>query len=304
MNETLNLENQEESRKQDGLVLSETSRLDLPDDVGEISRPTRDVQNSAKIPKTEVSRLRSYSRALHCSRAGIRLHTHHDVLSDVLNGWIYWQNSVFSAAVVKEIQQLVMVQFTMSLQQPNFRKVFIFVLGEKDHLIPSTSHFLSESDFSVAAGRMMGHSFLNGGPCLGGPPEEATTDIKDCADLDIREKIQLLEGTTQLSAEEKHVIHELALSWGFPLVTSESRRRLFDHLLVHARLYFLRILRKSNLQEQLLVSCYRSTTSSRCLSRAANILKDTFHPGHHLFDLLPSDHRPTDCSRNTAEQFL
>ncbi|KAL6484022.1 hypothetical protein MHYP_G00088950 [Metynnis hypsauchen] len=80
----------------------------------------------------------------------------------------------------------------MSLQQPNFRKVFIFVLGEKDHLIPSTSHFLSESDFSVAAGRMMGHSFLNGGPCLGGPPEEATTDIKDCADLDIREKIQLL----------------------------------------------------------------------------------------------------------------
>ncbi|KAL6484021.1 hypothetical protein MHYP_G00088940 [Metynnis hypsauchen] len=54
MNETLNLENQEESRKQDGLVLSETSRLDLPDDVGEISRPTRDVQNSAKIPKMEL----------------------------------------------------------------------------------------------------------------------------------------------------------------------------------------------------------------------------------------------------------
>ncbi|KAL6462782.1 hypothetical protein MHYP_G00292040 [Metynnis hypsauchen] len=102
------------------------------------------------------------------------------------------------------------------------------------------------------------------------------------------------------------------------------------------RLYFLRILRKNNLQEKLLVSYYRSTIesvltyciptwysscsvaerralqgvintaqkiigcplpcledlfSSRCFSRAANILKDTFHPGHHLFDLLPSGKR-------------
>ncbi|KAL6470157.1 hypothetical protein MHYP_G00212760 [Metynnis hypsauchen] len=35
--------------------------------------------------------------------------------------------------------------------------------------------------------------------------------------------------------------------------------------------------------------CYEDLFSSRCLSRAANILKDTFHPRHHLFDLLPSD---------------
>ncbi|XP_037401999.1 uncharacterized protein LOC119265423 [Pygocentrus nattereri] len=102
---------------------------------------------------------------------------------------------------------------------------------------------------------------------------------------------------------------------------------------VQQRIYFLRILRKNNLQEKMLVSYYRSTIesvltycistwysscsvaerralqgvintaqkiigcplpcledlfSSRCISRAANILKDTFHLGHHLFDLLPS----------------
>lgn len=76
--------------------------------------------------------------------------------------------------------------------------------GETDHLIPSTSQFLLESDFFVVAGRMISHSFLHGGPCLGGlsptilhvlfdgSPEEATIDIKDCADLDIRETIKLV----------------------------------------------------------------------------------------------------------------
>ena len=75
--------------------------------------------------------------------------------------------------------------------------------GEQDHLIPSTSHLLLESDFFVVAGRMIGHSFLHDGPCLGGlspailhvlfggSPEEATIDIKDCVDLDIRETIKL-----------------------------------------------------------------------------------------------------------------
>ncbi|KAI4896265.1 hypothetical protein NFI96_020618, partial [Prochilodus magdalenae] len=71
------------------------------------------------------------------------------------------------------------------------------------------------------------------------------------------------------------------------------------------RLYFLRILRKNSLQEKLLVSCYPSAQkiigcplpcledpfSSRCLSRTANLLKDPSHPGHHLFDLLPSGKR-------------
>ena len=51
---------------------------------------------------------------------------------------------------------------------------------------------------------MIGHSFLHGGPCLtglspaivhvlfGGSPETSTIDIKDCADTDVREAIQLV----------------------------------------------------------------------------------------------------------------
>ncbi|XP_031171600.1 uncharacterized protein LOC116061499 isoform X2 [Sander lucioperca] len=118
--------------------------------------------------------------------------------------------------------------------------------GEKDHLIPSTSHFLLESDFFVVAGRMIGHSFLHDGPCLGGlslailhvlfngSPEEATVDIKDCADLDICETIKLLDGTAELLSEEKHTINDLAMSWDLPRVTSENRRWLLDKLLLHA----------------------------------------------------------------------
>ncbi|XP_034095626.1 uncharacterized protein LOC117561984 isoform X4 [Gymnodraco acuticeps] len=118
--------------------------------------------------------------------------------------------------------------------------------GEQDHLIPSTSHLLLESDFFVVAGRMIGHSFLHDGPCLGGlspavlhvlfggSPEEATIDIKDCVDLDIRETIKLLEGTAELSSEEKKLINELALSWDLPLVTCDNRRWLFDKLILHA----------------------------------------------------------------------
>ncbi|KAK0142228.1 hypothetical protein N1851_020115 [Merluccius polli] len=59
------------------------------------------------------------------------------------------------------------------------------------------------------------------------------------------------------------------------------------------RLYFLRILRKSNLEEKLLLAALKITGctlpsrkdifSSRCLGRAANILKDPSHPGHNLF---------------------
>lgn len=76
--------------------------------------------------------------------------------------------------------------------------------GEEGHLIPSTSSFLIESDLFVAAGHIIGHSFLHGGPCLtglspaimhvlfGGSPETSTIDIKDCVDTDVREVIQMV----------------------------------------------------------------------------------------------------------------
>lgn len=76
--------------------------------------------------------------------------------------------------------------------------------GEPGHLVPSASHFLVESDMFIMAGRMVGHSFVHGGPCLsglspavvhvllGGSPETATVTLEDCPDLDIRETIRLV----------------------------------------------------------------------------------------------------------------
>ncbi|XP_016343691.1 uncharacterized protein LOC107689983 [Sinocyclocheilus anshuiensis] len=118
--------------------------------------------------------------------------------------------------------------------------------GEKDHLIPSTSQSFLDSDFFVVAGRMIGHSFLHGGPCLtglspaiihvlfGGSPETATIDILDCVDTDVRQVIEMLKGTGELSEEEKRAITDLAVSWDLPGVTSENRRWLLDKLLIHA----------------------------------------------------------------------
>ncbi|KAK1902807.1 G2/M phase-specific E3 ubiquitin-protein ligase [Dissostichus eleginoides] len=87
--------------------------------------------------------------------------------------------------------------------------------GEPGHLVPSASHFLVESDMFIMAGRMVGHSFVHGGPCLsglspavvhvllGGSPETATVTLEDCPDLDIRATIRLLEGESELSDEGK-----------------------------------------------------------------------------------------------------
>ncbi len=76
--------------------------------------------------------------------------------------------------------------------------------GQADHLIPSTSQVLLQSDLFVMAGRILGHSFLHGGPSLagvspaivhvllGGSPQTATITIEDVADIDIRETIQMV----------------------------------------------------------------------------------------------------------------
>uniref|UniRef100_A0A3P9AUA1 Reverse transcriptase domain-containing protein n=1 Tax=Maylandia zebra TaxID=106582 RepID=A0A3P9AUA1_9CICH len=118
------------------------------------------------------------------------------------------------------------------------------------------------------------------------------------------------------------------LSWS--VNTSELLKK------TQQRLYFLRVLRKNNITQRLLVSFYRASIesiltycigiwyasctvaqrkalqgvinaaqrtigcpllklkdlhSSRCLKRAHNIIKDTSHPGHSMFELLPSGKR-------------
>lgn len=76
--------------------------------------------------------------------------------------------------------------------------------GEQEHLTPSTSKCILQSDLFVAAGHMIGHCFLNGGPYLtglspaivhvlfGGEPETATIEVNDCVDQDVREIVQLV----------------------------------------------------------------------------------------------------------------
>lgn len=76
--------------------------------------------------------------------------------------------------------------------------------GERDHLVPSTSKALLESDFFIVVGRIIGHCFLNQGPhfaglspaimhvLFGGEPETATITELDCVDQDVREVLQLV----------------------------------------------------------------------------------------------------------------
>ncbi|KAJ8250871.1 hypothetical protein GJAV_G00214170 [Gymnothorax javanicus] len=96
------------------------------------------------------------------------------------------------------------------------------------------------------AGRMIGHCFLHGGPTLtglspaiiqilcGGTAETAIIEINDCPDIDLREKIKLLEGSCDLSADEKGSVDALCFAWDLPVMTNDNRRWLFERLLHHA----------------------------------------------------------------------
>ncbi|CAI5689727.1 unnamed protein product [Oreochromis niloticus] len=98
----------------------------------------------------------------------------------------------------------------------------------------------------LMAGRMVGHSFLHGGPCLsglspavvhvllGGSPETATVTPEDCPDLDLRGTIQLLEGQSKLSDEERKRVQDLTYAWDLPPLTENNRRWLFEKLLLHS----------------------------------------------------------------------
>ncbi|CAL8350723.1 unnamed protein product [Boreogadus saida] len=98
----------------------------------------------------------------------------------------------------------------------------------------------------MVAGRMLGHSFLHGGPSLsglspavvhvllGGSPETATLTLEDCPDLDIREMIRLLGGESTLSEKDAASVQELAYAWDLPSITETNRRWIFEKLLIHA----------------------------------------------------------------------
>lgn len=76
--------------------------------------------------------------------------------------------------------------------------------GEPDHLIPSVSDELLDNNMFTIAGRMIGHTFLHGGPSVpglslaiihtlfGGSLETTPVTIQDCPDLDIRETLKMV----------------------------------------------------------------------------------------------------------------
>ncbi|XP_059384777.1 uncharacterized protein LOC132119051 isoform X1 [Carassius carassius] len=118
--------------------------------------------------------------------------------------------------------------------------------GEQDHLVPCCSQTLLDSDLFVVAGRMIGHSFLHGGPLLpgispaiihvlvGGAIETAEIHLKDCPDLDQRHTIQLLEGNRPISEEEREEITRLSVMWDLPGFSEDHRKWLFNRMLQHA----------------------------------------------------------------------
>ncbi|XP_035984962.1 uncharacterized protein LOC118558609 [Fundulus heteroclitus] len=135
------------------------------------------------------------------------------------------------------------LQYGFELDEETETKTLLFE-GEPDHLIPSTSKSLLESDFFVVAGRIIGHSFLNGGPRLvglspvimhvmfGGDPETATITedlYQFCAVFNYK-----LQGSKELSEDEKSFVLSVTLPWDLPGVTRNNRLWLREKLLLHA----------------------------------------------------------------------
>ncbi|KAF4090078.1 hypothetical protein AMELA_G00047880, partial [Ameiurus melas] len=95
------------------------------------------------------------------------------------------------------------LKYGFSLNLGNTGVTCLFV-GQPDHLVPSSSQFLIESDLFLVAGRTLGHSFLHGRPCLAGlsiafvhvlllgSHDTAILLLEDCPDIDVRENINLV----------------------------------------------------------------------------------------------------------------
>ncbi|MEQ2253034.1 hypothetical protein ILYODFUR_027911 [Ilyodon furcidens] len=118
--------------------------------------------------------------------------------------------------------------------------------GEADHLTPSTAQFLLDSNMFLVAGRIISHSFLHGAPCLaglspaivhvllGGTPETSTIHANDCSDIDLRTPMQLLEGTAELTPDQRKDVRDLAWSWDLPDATENNQKWLHERLLLPA----------------------------------------------------------------------
>lgn len=67
----------------------------------------------------------------------------------------------------REAYYLIGLNVYYNIFTANSTSTQLFV-GEPGRLVPSASHFLTESDLFMVTGRMIGHLFFYGGPCLRG----------------------------------------------------------------------------------------------------------------------------------------
>lgn len=91
---------------------------------------------------------------------------------------------------------------------PDMTNVTLLFEGEDDHLLPSTSESIIDIDLFIVAGRIIGHSFLHGGPPLYGLSEavvqmvvQGTADmssmtVRDVADFDLRGTIKMVKSSS------------------------------------------------------------------------------------------------------------
>ncbi|XP_065109922.1 uncharacterized protein [Paramisgurnus dabryanus] len=121
----------------------------------------------------------------------------------------------------------------------------LFFNGVDDHKVPSTSRALLDGDLFRVVGRMIGHSFINGGPLYSGispvffpllsnkKDETPILELKDCPDTDVMEVVSLLESQNQLNQNEMDSINNLAIGWDLPTVRKTNKRWLAETILHH-----------------------------------------------------------------------
>ncbi|XP_049335358.1 uncharacterized protein LOC111196174 isoform X3 [Astyanax mexicanus] len=120
--------------------------------------------------------------------------------------------------------------------------------GEPDHLVPAASTVLLESDLFRMAGRILGHSVINGGPTLSGLSRAVVSALtncqkemtksklclEDCPDTEQRDTIGLLL-KEEWTEEELSRINNLCLDWYCTVPTKDTNKLLiFQQLLSHA----------------------------------------------------------------------
>ncbi|CAL8270011.1 unnamed protein product [Arctogadus glacialis] len=160
--------------------------------------------------------------------------------------------------------------------------------GQKDHLIPCASQPLLDSDLFMMAGRMVGHSFIHGGPglagispavvhvLLGGQLETATLVLEDCPDLDQRNTIHLLEGINELSEDQKADVNSLTDMWELPRLTDKNRRYLHQQFLQHA------ILGRTSSQIKQMRKGFKETGVWPILSERRDVAEAVFPSGKEV----------------------